>query len=119
MTATSCCGPVGEKRAAKLIVDSARRGDILDTHGALLDDKPLSIVLLGVDPQFARGEDKAKWPQLAALIGVPLSTIETSIMTKVRVGSAAVSAHAPAQAATMGITFGVPGPGPSHAPAAA
>jgi len=48
----------------QLIVDSARRGDIVDTHGALLATSR-SIVVLGVDPQFTRPEDKPKLAQLA------------------------------------------------------
>jgi cell division protein FtsI/penicillin-binding protein 2 len=97
---------IGEARR-QLIVDSARRGDILDTHGALLATSR-SIVVLGVDPQFVRNEDKAKWPQLSDLIGVPLSAIDTTFMTKVRVVSAGVAVHAPAPAPSMGIKLGLP-----------
>jgi cell division protein FtsI (penicillin-binding protein 3) len=40
----------------QLIVDNARRGDILDSHGALLATSR-SVIVLGVDPQFVRPED--------------------------------------------------------------
>ena len=71
----------------QLIVDNARRGDILDSHGALLATSR-SIIVLGVDPQFMRTEDAAKLPQLAALIGVPVPEVERIFSTKTRPGSA-------------------------------
>ena len=71
----------------QLIVDNARRGDILDSHGALLATSR-SIIVLGVDPQFTRPEDAAKLPQLAALIGVPVQEVERIFSTKTRPGSA-------------------------------
>jgi len=67
----------------QLIVDNARRGDILDTHGALLATSR-SIIVLGVDPQFMRAEDHGKLPQLASLIGVPAAEVERICMTKTR-----------------------------------
>ena len=67
----------------QLIVDNARRGDILDSHGALLATSR-SIIVLGVDPQFVRSEDRAKLPQLATLIGVPLPDVERICDTKTR-----------------------------------
>ena len=70
----------------QLIVDNARRGDILDSHGALLATSR-SIIVLGVDPQFTRAEDAAKLPQLAALIGVPVPEVERIFSTKTRPGS--------------------------------
>jgi cell division protein FtsI/penicillin-binding protein 2 len=70
----------------QLIVDNARRGDILDSHGALLATSR-SIIVLGVDPQFTRAEDAAKLPQLAALIGVPVAEVERIFSTKTRPGS--------------------------------
>jgi len=94
----------------QLIVDNARRGDILDTHGALLATSR-SVIVLGVDPQFLRREDEAKWPQLAALIGMPESEVERICTTKTR-SSAAVAAASvgqppprPAPAAIM-VSFG-------------
>src|ERR1700689_2574646 len=67
----------------QLIVDNARRGDILDTHGALLATSR-SVIVLGVDPQFLRSEDEARWPQLAALIGMPLADLRRICLTKTR-----------------------------------
>src|SRR5580704_42536 len=58
----------------QLIVDNARRGDIVDAKGALLATSR-SVIVLGVDPQSVRPEDRAKLPQLAALTGVPLPEI--------------------------------------------
>ena len=60
---------VGEARR-QLIVDNARRGDILDVNGALLATSR-SIIVLGVDPQSVRSEDHAKLPELATLLGMP------------------------------------------------
>lgn len=72
----------------QLIVDNARRGDILDTHGALLATSR-SVIVLGVDPQFLRPEDQSKWPQLAALIGMPLANLTRVCTTKTRPAAAA------------------------------
>jgi cell division protein FtsI/penicillin-binding protein 2 len=93
----------------QLIVDSARRGDILDTHGALLATSR-SIVVLGVDPQFIRIEDRSKWPQLASLIGVPLTDVETAFLTKTRAAGAVELAHSAPAPDAMVITVGTPAP---------
>ncbi len=100
----------------QLIVDNARRGDILDAHGALLATSR-SIIVLGVDPQFLRNEDKGKLPQLAALLGMPVSDLEKTCDTKTRPASAAKPSK-PAAGAV--ITFGpqVASPAPA-APAPA
>ena len=79
----------------QLISDSARRGDIVDDHGALLATSR-SVVVLGVDPQFVRGEDAGKLAQLASLIGVPLQDVERICTTKTRSTGAATGARAPA-----------------------
>jgi len=89
----------------QLIVDSARRGDIVDAHGALLATSR-SIVVLGVDPQFIRTEDRAKWPQLSALIGVPLQDIETAFMTKVRPAGSGAESRGAKPSDAMTITLG-------------
>jgi cell division protein FtsI/penicillin-binding protein 2 len=83
----------------QLIVDNARRGDILDSRGALLATSR-SIIVLGVDPGFTRPEDRSKWPQLATLSGLPLAEIEKTFTTKTRpaVAPAALAASAPAPA---------------------
>jgi cell division protein FtsI (penicillin-binding protein 3) len=98
----------------QLIVDSARRGDIVDSHGALLATSR-SIVVLGVDPQFIRSEDRPKWPQLATLIGVPVSVIEQAFMTKTRPAGAEAAVHAAAPLAPMTITLtAAPDAGPAQ-----
>ncbi|HEY5228404.1 MAG TPA: penicillin-binding protein 2, partial [Opitutaceae bacterium] len=88
----------------QLIVDSARRGDIVDAHGALLATSR-SIVVLGVDPQFIRIEDRAKWPVLATMIGVPVATIEQAFLTKTRPAGAEAAVHVASPAAQMTITL--------------
>src|SRR5271168_1105965 len=80
----------------QLIVDNARRGDILDAHGALLATSR-SVIVLGVDPQFLRPEDQSKWPQLASLIGMPEADLERVFTTKTRPATA-TGAVAPEQA---------------------
>jgi cell division protein FtsI/penicillin-binding protein 2 len=82
----------------QLIVDNARRGDILDTQGALLATSR-SVIVLGVDPQVVRAEDRAKWPQLASLIGVPLPEIERAFTTKTRPSGAGDESDGTAAAA--------------------
>jgi cell division protein FtsI/penicillin-binding protein 2 len=67
----------------QLIADYARRGDIVDDHGALLATSR-SVVVLGVDPQFVRSEDRGKWPELASMIGIPLHELERICTTKTR-----------------------------------
>lgn len=97
----------------QLIVENARRGDILDRNGALLATSR-SVVVLGVDPQFVRPEDRGKWPELAALLGLPVSDIERVFTTKVRPASAAAEAAPDAPAGALVFNFG-----PRPAPAAA
>ncbi|MCE2862555.1 MAG: hypothetical protein RIR76_1527 [Verrucomicrobiota bacterium] len=53
-----------------LIPEMARRGDILDARGARLATSRSEIVL-GVDPHSLLPKDRKKWPELAALIGMP------------------------------------------------
>ncbi|HEY1794141.1 MAG TPA: penicillin-binding protein 2 [Opitutaceae bacterium] len=67
----------------QLIADYARRGDIVDDHGALLATSR-SVIVLGVDPQFVRKEDRAKLPELARLLGMPVAGLERICDTKVR-----------------------------------
>ncbi len=72
-----------EKARYAIDVENARRGDILDSRGNLLATSN-SQVVLGVDPQAVRPEDEKKWPELAALIHVPLSEIQRVFTTKTR-----------------------------------
>jgi cell division protein FtsI/penicillin-binding protein 2 len=90
----------------QLIVDNARRGDIVDTNGALLATSR-SIIELGIDPQFVRDEDRKKWGQLSALIGVPESDIAKAFLTKVRPAGAKVETKKPATDGTVGIVLNV------------
>jgi len=96
----------------QLIVENARRGDILDSHGALLATSR-SVIVLGVDPQFTRPEDRGKWPALASLLGLPLSKIEGTFLTKTRPASEVAE---PPAAAPAGMIFNF---GPRVATAAA
>ena len=95
----------------QLIADYARRGDIVDDHGSLLATSR-SVIVLGVDPQFLRPEDKPRWPELAALIGVPLPEVQRIFATKVR-PDGAKGARAPHESPAAVVTL------PGAAPAAA
>jgi cell division protein FtsI (penicillin-binding protein 3) len=82
------------KARRDIIVEQARRGDILDARGNILATSKSQIVL-GVDPQATRPADEPKWAQLAALVGRPLAEVHRIITTKTRpVG------HPPAAPAT-------------------
>ncbi len=96
------------KARRQIIVEKARRGDILDANGAILATSH-SLIEVGVDPSALRkpddklhAKDEAKWPQLAALLGLPLAELEKTFTTKFRepapapTASAASSAAAPA-----------------------
>ena len=48
-----------DKARHQIIVESARRGDILDARGNILATSR-SLVVLGVDPQSLRKEDERK-----------------------------------------------------------
>ncbi len=85
----------------QIIVESARRGDILDARGGILATSR-SLIVLGVDPQSLRPEDEKKWPQLAALIGVPLPALTKTLLTKSRPAAPALAASAVAPAAPPG-----------------
>src|SRR5580704_4409259 len=85
----------------QLIVDNARRGDIVDDRGTLLATSR-SVIVLGVDPQFERPEDQRKWPELAALIGMPLADLEAAMTTKTRPAAIAVGSKTGARVAVAG-----------------
>ena len=69
-----------------------RRGDILDANGAKLATSR-SLIILAVDPQSLRKEDEAKWPQLAALIGMNSSELARIFNTKTRPAAGSHSAQ--------------------------
>jgi cell division protein FtsI/penicillin-binding protein 2 len=102
----------------QLIVDNARRGDILDSHGALLATSR-SVMVLGVDPQYLRPEDESKWPQLAALLGMPLEEFSRVCRTKTRPAAAAASALRSGATSAVVITFNPAPPSAPPAPAVA
>jgi len=79
-------GAVGRARR-QIIVETARRGDILDTRGDTLATSR-SLIVLGVDPQALRKEDESKWPQLAKLLNMPLADLERVFNAKSRPAAA-------------------------------
>lgn len=85
------------KARRQIIPESARRGDILDTNGNILATSR-SMIVLGVDPQVLRPEDEKNWPELASLIGMPLSELTRIFTTKTR--PAPAEADEPEPAAT-------------------
>jgi cell division protein FtsI/penicillin-binding protein 2 len=92
-----------DKARRQIIVESARRGDILDANGNILATSR-SLIVLGADPQSLRPEDEKKWPQLAELLGLPLADLTKVLTTKTR---AAAPVHVPAPAAPAAPTAGV------------
>ncbi len=72
-----------EKARRQIVVEHARRGDILDRNGSILATSR-SMIVLGVDPQVLRPEDEAKWPELAQMIGIPLGKLTQVFQTKTR-----------------------------------
>ncbi len=78
------------KARRQVIVEKARRGDILDANEAILATSH-SLLVVGVDPSAIRKagdklreKDEAKWPQLAALLGLPLPQLEKIFTTRFR-----------------------------------
>jgi cell division protein FtsI (penicillin-binding protein 3) len=72
-----------EKARDEIIVQNARRGDILDAHGSLLATSR-SLVVLGVDPSALVKEDEAKWPALAGLLGQPFAELQKKFTERTR-----------------------------------
>lgn len=72
-----------EQVRRQVIVEHSRRGAIYDTHGHLLATNQ-SKYMVGVDPQVIRDEDREDWPELASLIGMPLSKLESILTRKYR-----------------------------------
>ncbi|MBX3750864.1 MAG: penicillin-binding protein 2 [Opitutaceae bacterium] len=104
-----------ERVRRQIIVENARRGDILDTNGAVLATSR-SLIVLGVDPQVLRPEDEAKWPQLAALLDKPLAEVRAVLLTKTRPAITVPTAVAAAREAPAGgLVFNL---APEAAPAA-
>ncbi|HEU5080527.1 MAG TPA: penicillin-binding protein 2 [Opitutaceae bacterium] len=76
-----------DKARRSIIVENARRGDILDSRGDVLATSR-SLVVVGVDPQMLRPEDEKKWPELAKLVGMPFEEMRKIFVTKLRPASA-------------------------------
>ncbi len=111
-----------DKARRQIIVESARRGDILDSKGGILATSR-TLIVLGVDPQSLRKEDERKWPQLAALIGMPLADLTKTLLTKSRpaVPTNASPASSPAKPGDLVINLNLaaaPAAGPSAGKAA-
>ena len=78
-----------EKAHRRIVIQTARRGDILDAHNDLLaTSRPL--IKLGADPQSVMPGDEKKWPELAALLGRPLPEVTKILTTKFRSAAAPV-----------------------------
>jgi cell division protein FtsI/penicillin-binding protein 2 len=97
-----------EKARKQILVQTARRGDILDTHGAILATSR-SLIVLGVDPKALVPADEGKWPQLADLLGMTLPQLREILTTTSRPAQAA-AAQAPAPAAEATPAGAVAGP---------
>ncbi|MBE7538481.1 MAG: penicillin-binding protein 2 [Opitutaceae bacterium] len=75
-----------DKARRQVVVEKARRGDILDSRGQILaTSRPL--IVIGVDPQVARPEDEARWPDLARLLKLPYPQVAAAFRTRNRVVS--------------------------------
>jgi cell division protein FtsI (penicillin-binding protein 3) len=88
------------KARRQIIVEKARRGDILDRNGAILATSH-SLIVVGVDPSALRkpedklrAKDEQKWPHLAALLGLPLSELQKIFTTRFREPAPATTAPA-------------------------
>jgi len=90
-----------EQVRRQVIVDPARRGNIYDAHQHLLATNH-SVYTLGVDPQVLRESDREKWPQLAALLGLPYAELERVLTTKTRRVQTAASDSRTATAVALG-----------------
>ena len=90
----------------QLIVEPARRGNIVDARGAVLATSHSSIVL-GVDPSalVETDREKQKWPKLAALIGLPEAELRRIFTTKFRAAGSPASAPAAPAAGPAGLVF--------------
>jgi cell division protein FtsI (penicillin-binding protein 3) len=104
------------KTRQQLVVEQARRGDILDARGATLATSR-STIILGVDPMSLRPQDEPRWPQLASLIGMPEAELRRIFTTRYR-APAPANPVPPASAAAerTGLVFSLT---PAAAPALA
>jgi cell division protein FtsI/penicillin-binding protein 2 len=108
-----------DRARRQIIVEKARRGDILDRAGAPLATSR-SLIVLGVDPQSLRPEDEKKWPQLAALTGLPLPELRRIFTTKTRPAAPAATPAPGTATKATGLAINFPSfstTGPTAAPA--
>ena len=104
-----------QKARRQIITSYARRGDITDVRGAVLATSH-SLIVLGVDPQSERPEDRAKWSKLAQLLGMNLADVEPIMTTRYRSGATRTAGSTgPGLAPIYRISVG---PSPAAAPAA-
>ena len=110
-----------DKARRQIIVESARRGDIVDTDFRdILKQVPTNsirrsilatsrtLIVLGVDPQSLRKEDEKKWPQLAQLIDVPLSRLTEVFLTKSRPAAPANASTASSSSKSADLVINFP-----------
>ncbi len=103
----------------QLITETARRGDILDRRGVPLATSR-SVIELGVDPNYLRPQDEAKWPRLAQLIGLPEPELRRIFTTKFRAPAPAAAAKAaPADPMAIRLALGAAEGSVAAAPAPA
>lgn len=95
-----------EQVRRQVIVEPARRGVIYDTHQHLLAANQ-SMYIVGVDPQVVEPEDRSKWPELAALTGLPLAKIERLLTTRTRTVRVSSESSGTTAASDATITFNV------------
>lgn len=97
----------------QILVEPARRGDILDARGAKLATSTQSVVL-AVDPHALDARQWRMWPELASLTGIPLEELRQLFIPRYR---------EPAAPAPVGVTLdlaaAVSAPAPAPAPASA
>jgi cell division protein FtsI/penicillin-binding protein 2 len=79
---------LADRARRQIVVQPARRGNIVDQTGNVLAaTRPL--IELGVDPMVLREEDRSKWPELAGLLQIPLSELEDLMAPRVIRGGSA------------------------------
>ena len=76
---------VARREREKFDVLYSRRGDIVDQHGNPLATSR-TVIEVGVDPSVVEltDKDKAKWPALAQLLGLPVRTSKRPSTTQFR-----------------------------------
>jgi cell division protein FtsI (penicillin-binding protein 3) len=88
-----------ERARRQIIVEPARRGDILDDKGDRLATSR-SLIVLGVDPQALLKADEAKWPELARLIDMPAAELRRIFTTTTRPAAAPAPVEGGAEGAS-------------------